>query len=239
MPFVINPFTGKQDHYKTETDPIFVAWASSARIPRDGANYTAWDSTGHQTMYGNARPWRDELSDAISLQQSGTGISRNLTEGTVDYAYNATYNATFALADAMYFNLQLNHDKDLSSSIYPHIHWFQAKNFSPNFLFEHRWQINGGSKTTAWTKLKCNSLAFPYVSGTLNQISYSAPIAVPVGTTLSDIVQFRVFRDTGNASSEFTGTCPYNTGGNATTGVLAVDAHFMLNSLGSTEELVK
>jgi hypothetical protein len=203
------------------------------------SHYTDFDGTGHQTMTGNARPWRDELSDAVSLQQQGAGVSRNVTEGTVDYAYNAAYHATFTSADAMYLNIQLNHDKDLTTAIYPHIHWFQAKDYSPNFLLEYRWQVNGGAKTTSWTKLKCNTLAFTYTTGTIHQISYASAINPPEGSTLSDIIQFRIYRDTGNVSTEFTGNCPYNTGGNATVSILAFDVHFQINSLGSTDEYLK
>ena len=77
------------------------------------------------------------------------------------------------------------------------------------------------------------------MSGSLHQISYSAAIAVPVGTTISDIVQFRIYRDTSNASGEFAGTCPYNTGGNASTGILSFDVHFQINSLGSDDQYTK
>jgi hypothetical protein len=139
----------------------------------------------------------------------------------------------------MFCNIQLNHDKDLISSIYPHIHWFQEKNYSPNFLLEYRWQINGGTKVTSWTKLVCNSLAYIYSSGSIHQISYASAILVPIGTTLSDIIQFRVYRDTTNVSGLFPGNCPYNTGGNATVMMLAFDIHFQLNSIGSTDEYIK
>lgn len=116
-----------------------------------GGNYNNIDSNGHITMLGTARPWRDELSDAVSLQQSGPGISRNVTESTVDYTYQSDLN------DFMYANIQMNHDKDLTSSLYPHIHWVQAKNYSPNFLIRYRWQTNGRTKTTDWVDLPCNT----------------------------------------------------------------------------------
>lgn len=183
--------------------------------------------------------WRDELGDALSLKASGVGITTDLIEGAINFDYNAVFNTNPALADYLFKNVQLNHDRDLTSSIYPHIHWFQAKNYSPNFLFEYRWQINKGAKTTAWTKLKCNILSFTYTAGTIHQISRSLPIAVPVGTTLSDIIQFRIYRDTGNASLEFSGNCPYNTGGNASCPVLSFDIHFRIDSVGSTEEYIK
>jgi len=206
----------------------------------DETNYTHFDEDGHQTMVGNARPWRDELGDALTIQRNGAGITINLAESTVDFDSNSAYNANPALADFIYKNVQLNHDRDLTSVIYPHIHWFQAKNYSPFFLLQYRWQVNGGVKTTGWTFLKCNLLAFPYTIGsTIHQISYSLPIAVPAGSNLSDVIQFRIYRDNTNASSQFVGTDPYNTGGNASAGVMSFDCHFMINSLGSNEEYIK
>jgi hypothetical protein len=205
----------------------------------DANNYTDWDVTGHQTMAGNARPWRDQLTDSLNLKVQGTGISTDTTESLVNFDYNAAYNATPASADYLYCNVQLNHDRYLASSLYPHIHWLQAKNYAPNFLLEYRWQINGGAKVTSWTKLLCNTLAFVYSSGTKHQISYAAGIAAPVGSAISDIVQFRIYRDTGNVSTLFGGACPYNTGGNASAGVLAFDVHFQIDSLGSTDEYTK
>jgi hypothetical protein len=210
------------------------------QVAGDGVtNYTTWDSTGHQTMYGTARPWRDQLTDALNLQRSGAGLSLNVTEGALDFAYNAAYHATFTSADAAYLNVQLNHDKDLTAAIYPHIHWWQEKNYVPNWLLEYRWQPNIGVKVTSWKKLPCISLADPYTSGSKNQICYSSYIDVPVGTTLSDIVQFRIYRDTGNVSLQFSGNCPYNTGGNASALITAFDIHFMVNSHGSTDEYTK
>jgi len=212
---------------------------SSIRVGTD-TDYTHIDETGHITFAGDGRPWRDEVGDALSVQRNGAGITLNLTESTVDFDSNSAYNANPALADFIYKNVQLNHDRDLTAMIYPHIHWFQAKNYSPFFLLQYRWQINGGAKATAWNFLKCNNLAFPYTLGaTIHQISYSAAIPVPAGSNLSDVIQFRIYRDNTNASGQFVGTDPYNTGGNASTPVLSFDCHFMIDSIGSSEELSK
>jgi len=223
----------------TETPDAKLQVVGTVKIGDDNTNFSSFDNTGHETMTGNARPWRDELSDAVNLQQSGSGVSRNITENEVGFTSASTYNATFSLSDALVANIQLNHDKDLASSIYPHIHFIQEKNYAPNFLLEYRWQKTGDVQTTTWTKLKCNTLAFTYTSGSLNQIAYSVGIAVPAGTGISDVVQFRIFRDNANSSGSFTGTDPYNTGGNATVGITAFDIHFQINSLGSTDEYTK
>lgn len=198
-----------------------------------GGNYTKFDNTGHQTMAGDARPWRDETGDALALQKTGSGVSFNLSDGTVDFATNAQMASDYVIK-----NVQLNHDRDPTTNIYPHIHFFQAENSVPNFLLQYRWQVNGSTITTSWTSLKCNTLAFSYSSGTIHQIaSTAAGIAVPGGTTISDIVQFRICRDTDNDSGEFgaPGNDPYS----VTVGILSFDVHIQLNSTGSTDQYGK
>lgn len=204
-----------------------------------GGNYVEFMQNGTIRLHGTARTWRDELGDLLQVQRNGAGITLNVAEATIDFDYNAAYHATPTLADMAYRNVQLNHERDLTATLYPHIHWFQAKNYSPNFLLGYRYQLNGAAKTTPWTLLPMNSLAFPYASGTLNQISYTAGIVVPVGAQLSDIMQVRIYRDAGNVSGLFAGACPYNTGGNASAPTTSFDIHYVKDSLGSDEELVK
>lgn len=191
---------------------------------------TKFGADGHQTMEGAARPWRDELTDALLIRSTGAGVSSNSTENTVDFTSTAQI-----ANDYLYLNIQLNHDKDLSSSIYPHIHFFQGSNAVPNFLVEYRWQINGAEKVTSWTSIVCNTMAHTYSGTTKNNIAHSAAISVPTGAALSDIVQFRIARDTDNDSGLFAGADPYA----GTVSVLAFDVHFMLNSIGSNDEYVK
>jgi hypothetical protein len=195
----------------------------------DNSDYTFIDTNGHQEMFGNARPWRDENTDALTLQRTGTGLSANLTEGVVEFTTLAD------LSDYALKNVEMNHDKDINSDIYPHIHFFQNNNNAPNFLLQYRWQIGESAKTTAWTSLKCNTLFSTYVSGTLNQMAYSSPITPPAGVKLSDIVQFRIIRDNDNDSTLFAGSDPYT----GTVGILYFGVHFMVNSIGSDEQWVK
>ena len=203
--------------------------SASARIG-DSSNNTYFETTGHQTMTGSGRPWRDQLTDAINIKIQGSGIQLNSADSTMEFATNADYNTDF-----LYLNMQLNHDKDLTSSIYPHIHFFQTQNNVPNFLLEYRWQKTFGGKTTAWTKLKCNTLAQSYSGTTKNNIAQANAIIPPSGSSLSDIIQFKIYRDTANDSLEFLAPDPYTT----VVGVTAFDCHFQINSLGSTDEYTK
>jgi len=196
----------------------------------DSANKTLFDTTGHQTMIGNARPWRDQLGDVTTLKVVGVGIEGNDAEGTRDFLTSAN------LSDYLQTNLQLNHDKDLTCDIFPHLHWFQTENKTPNWLLQYRWQINLSAKTTAWTSLKCVTNAVPYNVTITNQISISAPIAVPPGSIVSDIVQFRIISDNAGADAQFGGVADTYTGKAM---LLSFDCHFQINSLGSTDEYEK
>jgi hypothetical protein len=101
---------------------------------------------------------------------------------------------------------------------------------------EYRWQVDFGEKVTAWTKLKCNQIAQPYSGTTKNNIAKPlTPIPIPEGTTLSDIIQFRIYRDTANASGLFSGADAYS--GYAS--ILFFDVHYQIDSLGSTDEFTK
>lgn len=133
-------------------------------------------------------------------------------------------------------NLQLNHDRDETSIVGPHIHWFQASSAVPNFLLQYRWQINGGAKVTSWTNLRCNIAVTTYTSGTIHQICETpTDITPPAGSVISDIIQFRIIRDTANSSGVFGGADTYS----GVVGVLSFDLHVQINSLGSTSEFTK
>lgn len=193
-------------------------------------NYTKIDNAGHQTMVGNGRPWRDELGELLGKKRKGSRITEDLDEGALLFA------DTCAIADDWVIaNVQLNHDKDLSASIYPHLHWHQASSNVPNWLLQYRWQVQGAAKTTAWTSAKYASHAATYSSGTLNQITKWAAIAPPSGAGLSDIVQFRLLRDCANDSELFGDKDPLT--GNAS--AVMFDVHFRVNSIGSDSEYAK
>jgi hypothetical protein len=193
-------------------------------------HYTGIDDAGHQRMYGDARPWRDELGDAINLRVQGTGVSINHTEGVAEFTTASDLN------DYLYKNLQLNHDRDITAVIYPHIHFTQGYDVMPNFLLQYRWQVLGGTKVTAWTNLRCNVPAIDWVTGNIHQVAHTpAGINPPEGSNLSDIVQFRILRDNANASTVFTGADTYT----GTVGILSFDVHLQINSIGSDLEYTK
>lgn len=197
------------------------------------SNYAKFDATGHQTMHGTSRPWKDISSDSVNLKSTGTGVSVNSTEGTTDFIDSAN------TSDYLYANIQLNHDRDETSVISPHIHWFSAQqSLVPNFEIWYRWQIVGGTKVTSWSKIKCSTVALPAPGAgvTKHQICETASdITPPEGSTVSDIIQFRIIRNTNNTGGLHTGSDPYS----GTVAIIAFDVHYQINSIGSTDEYAK
>jgi hypothetical protein len=192
-------------------------------------NNTQWDATGHQTMEGDARPWRDELGDALSLLSTGPGVSVNIPEASIDFIHTAE------ITDYIIKGVQFNHDRDILSDIHPHIHWWQSESSTPNWVLYYRWQKTGSAKVTSWTALKLGTNAFTYGIGTIHQITSCDAITSPTGSDISDICQFKVCRDHSNAAGKWTGDDAYT----ATVSLLSFDIHIQMNSLGSTDEYTK
>jgi hypothetical protein len=193
-------------------------------------DYADFESDGTLVFYGDSTVFRDELGDITKLKVAGTGINESLTEGTIGLQTSCDYVNDYLIA-----NFQFNHDRKHLAPVYPHVHWFQTQNNTPNFLFQYRWQLNGAAKTTGWSNLKMTTNAFTYVSGTLNQITYGLGITPPVGDDVSTILQVRFTRDKTNASGAFTGSDTHT----ATADITSLDIHIEVNMLGSHEQYTK
>ena len=223
-------FKGAKRGFGTNDPQVSNDVRGIARIGDGVTNYQQFETGGHQSMQGTARPWRDELGSLILAKTIGTRIVDNATEGTADYSQTADIN------EWKFCNVQLNHDRDFGSVLSPHIHWIQTSASVPNWLLQYRWQVMGQAEVTSWTSVICRTNAFTYTSGTIIQISETvADITPPGGAGLSDIVQFRIIRDNANGSGLFPGADPLA----ATVSALFFDVHFLLNSQGSTLEFTK
>lgn len=171
----------------------------------------------------------DLLWDVTRTKTVGTRATLNDVENTVDFTTSAT------LTDYVFLNYQLSHKWKIGSVISPHIHWEQASNTTPNWLFQYRWQMNWQPKTTGWTNYIAITNAFTYVSGTLNQISHWAGITPPVGASLSDVIEIRIIRDSANA----TGLFPWANLYPWTASITSADIHYEIDTVGSRTEFTK
>jgi hypothetical protein len=168
--------------------------------------------------------WNDLLGAAISLQQSGQGVSRNLAENQVEFLQSSN------LDDYLVDSQQLGHGWN-GEAVFPHVHFYQTAAAMPNFLIQYRWQKMNALKVTSWTNVPCITPVFVYPgSGAFHQLATTGDgIAPPEGAGISDCIQFRVLRDNANASAAFAGADPVA----ATVAVISFDTHIALDSLGS------
>lgn len=181
-------------------------------------------------LNGAATVFDDVKFDSLSLQQSGAGISLNLPECTVAYLASANQ------LDYMIAAPQMPHARKNGAVIYPHIHWEQNQNAVPNFALQYRYQLSLSEKTTAWTAVKCNIAVTTYGGTTKNMICKTAAgITPPATDDVSDIIQFRVIRDTTNALGLGFAADPYT----GTVQVNSFDCHIEMDSFGSFDEYQK
>ena len=196
-----------------------------------GGDYVSINATtGTLSLVGGATTFKDLLQSLIGqkLESPSSDVTLNAAEGTLTFEDSST------ILDYVIMNIQMGHDWKIGSTIYPHLHWWQASADIPNWLIQYRWQVEGTAKTTAWSPLAYTTHAFTYVSGTMNQITKFGAITPPVGASLSDIVQFRVVRDRTNVSTLF-GVDPLN----ADVEAINFDIHYEIDGFGSGEEYIK
>ena len=80
-----------------------------------------------------------------------------------------------------------------------------------------------------------NTNVFTYTSGTLNQISHCGGITPPSGSSLSDIIEIRIIRDSTNSTGLFTSVDVYS----GTVSIKSADIHYEIDTLGSRTEYTK
>lgn len=213
----------KFQSYSAQTSDVAQFWDISAW------NYTAIEDDGTIKFHWDATVFDDLNGSALQLKVLGIWLSINSSENTLNFTTASN------LKDYWYDNYQMKHTWKIGTVIYPHIHWVQKENNTPNFLIQYRWQVNWWATTTAWTNYPMTTNAYTYTSWSLNQITHNSGITPPVWAWLSDIIQFRIIRDNDNDSWEFAWTDAYT----QTVNIMFVDIHIEQDTFGSREEYSK
>jgi hypothetical protein len=190
--------------------------------------------------FNRLKIWRDGtlqlLGDATVWEDlSGPLNGKNLydTPGKVDYDFDegcVVFQPSGSLAvvgDVAVVTFQVKHAAKADAPLHLHIHWEQPSSGRRTFQWTYRVQSNGAAKSTGWaTAIDVHSdlaSAFPYVSGTLNQITALGDVPL-VGVGISGLVQVKITR-TDATSGDINATY--------------IDAHYQIDTLGSREEYVK
>lgn len=162
------------------------------------------------------------------------------TAGHLDFdadelGVNFDDSSRYNVADQIGIICQLNHNWVFESNLRPHIHWFQSSSDIPNMMMKYRVYKNGDAIPTTWTKVAWNAHHMTYTSGTILQISSFPEIDMTGIDTVSPFVDIKIYRDTANASSLFSGSDPLT--GNAL--MKEFDFHKLIDGHGSDTELTK
>lgn len=169
----------------------------------------------------------DDISEPLIGQRLFT------TPGTLDYNYDeGTVTASpsgdiASNSDRVIMVFQNSHASKTDAPLRFHVHWEQTDATERAFTWQYRVQGNGQAKTTAWstpvTVTSTTGNAFPYTSGTLNQITDLGEIST-TDKGLSSPVQIRWTRSDANAG---------------TIEVTFLDCHKNIDAFGSRQEFKK
>jgi len=208
-------------------------------------NYTQFDSTGHQTMVGTAKPWEDLRIEPVARTTGNNAPtfekwyddSANTSRGVYLYSFD---DAAAATEKEIFFTMQMPHAWD-GGPISVHVHWVGAvadTTAAPRWGLEYVWKDIGevfGDSVIVYSD------GNNYVPGgteadiTANKHYLSEFADITPGTTadgLSSILIGRLFRNSSDAGDTYDAV-------GAKCGLLYIDAHYQLNSLGSTDEYTK
>ena len=207
-------------------------------------NHTQFDDTGHQTMIGTAKPW-DDLR--IEPTARGTGANNPTFEKYFDNGSSSRGVYLYSFDDAVggsekevFFTMQMPHSWD-GGSIDMHVHWIgdvADTTAAPRWGLEYNWKEIGavfGNTTIVYTDGKNYTDSGEDADVTAKKHYVSKFTALVPGTTadgLSSILIGRLFRDSADAGDTYNAT-------GAKCGLLYIDAHFQINSIGSTDEYSK
>jgi hypothetical protein len=189
--------------------------------------------TGTATLGGlrlSDTSWEDLRFPATGnrLDSAATRYSFDFTELGVSFDNNSRYTN-----EQLSFIAQMPHSWKEGTTLDVHLHWIQNQAAIPNWLLAYR-VYNNGEDPGAYAELPWDAHAITYTSGTICQVT-DFPAITMTGKTISCIMDFKLWRDTTNASGEFAGNDPV-----ATAALLKeMDIHYEVDSLGSNTEYVK
>lgn len=219
----------------SKSDPL-VASRSFGTSP----NQTSFDTTGHQTMTGTAKPWEDLRIEPVA-RTAGTGAPAfekwfanvpGTSRGV--FLYSFTNETVAGNEKEVFFSMQMPHAWD-GGATHMHVHFVPAATENSTSVLwglEYTWKGVGeiyGDTTIVYSS---TTLSPADVNITANKhyiAAFSSLVPDSTNNTISSILIGRLFRNSSSSTDNYTNKL----------GLLYVDLHYQLNSLGSTDEYIK
>ena len=225
------------DAYDSENNAIKVSFDGDLELNTlkvgdvDSGDFQNIEADGTQQSIGDATVWDDLVGSLVARRLDSTlgKLNYNYDNNTITMQSGGNPAIT---ADRLIFNFQYPHralqsiDGTTLAYQHMHIHWEQTSTDQIEWQLDYRVQRNGEAKVTAWTSATSNSTndsIFTYTSGTINQITNLAIVAVE-HPSLSATIQYRLTRtDTTGSDIE----------------AIFVDAHVLIDMDGSRTQWTK
>jgi hypothetical protein len=195
-------------------------------------------------MVGTAKPWDDLRVEPVARNTGANAPSfekwkdnGSSSRGVYLYSFD---DVVAGLEKEVFFQMQLPHSWD-SGAIYLHVHWIgdtADTTSAPRWGLEYTWAEVGAtfSDTTIVYSDGSNYIAGGTdadITAYRHYVSKFASITPSSSQdTISSILIGRLFRNSSSASDT------YDVANNKC-GLLYIDAHFQINSIGSTDEYTK
>jgi hypothetical protein len=221
---------GKSDIIQLQVTANATQTTDLARIG-DGTNYAAFEKDGTLKLVGTATTW-DDLR--IEPNVRGTGAKNpsfvNWSGGLYLYDFD---NAAASSEKEIFFTVQMPHSWKEGSAVEPHVHWLNKTTGTAGHVV--RWGLEyskasiGGTFGAATTVYATTIAGGGDITVASEHMLTDFDAIDMTGNTLSTVMICRLFRNSSNAADTYTGTA----------GLLYIDWHYEIDSLGSRTELTK
>jgi len=199
----------------------------------DAGNYLEITREGYVWQYGTKVTFDDESRDLIlqPVKNQNAAIVLDYDELVVNFNTNARYPD-----DYVSIVMQLTHEYAEGEGLYPHLHFIQTADATPNLLLAYRWYNVGEVVPSSYTLVPFTSVSLPYVENLHQIIKLSGLGSIEkADAKISSNLDIKIYRDVTNASGLFAGADTY------TGSVLGkyFDIHVPRNTNGSRQQYIK
>jgi len=207
-----------------------------------GGNYVAIsDTSGEVTLVGDARQW-DDLQVTVVIRNTGATTRDPTFTKWFDNGAGSRGVYVYGFGDEgvnekeLTFTMQMAHRQVPTEAIHMHVHWIGDTTADPAVVkwgLEYTWksplEVFGNTTIVYATALE-NDAATGITQYKHNITEFTALTPGVTQDDLSSILIGRLFRNSSHADDTYTG---------GVAGLLAIDAHVLIDSFGSAEEYTK
>lgn len=229
--------TGVLDAVQLDVRRLAAQTSDLARFGDGTTHYLAIEADGALRAVGNAT-WFDDLRIEPVARTTGTKaptfeVYQTDGAGSVGVWAYSFDNAVLANQKEVFFTMQMPHAKKMDSVIHLHVHWVPktagTAGHKVKWGLEYSWQKLGSAFGTTTIIYADTTVSGNIATALSHSLTEFADITPPASETVSSILWGRLFRFSSDAGDTAT----------ITAGLISIDAHVEMDTLGSRTEFTK